>query len=352
MPATYRVLMVLVFALVGTATHLVFFSMEAAARRVDRLDNVHARGHVQVYFDLAQVYIREGRTADAITQLEKGLQLYPWHFENQLALAGLEIGAGKVREAAERLRFLIELDPDPGIVERARRLLVPLGQTAAAVRSGTRPSCRRALLGVVGFDGTDPRLVRTIAAAVAGEFGIRTRVLDLRPVPSAGRARRLSNGRVETPGRAGSVPPDELKSLGAGRLVQLDADVLIGQLHSLGRSVPGAGELTGLFGVVTDDLYANDLNFLFGTASESSRTAVMSYARFAGPGQPEELVVQRAVKQAFSSVGFLLGIRRCTTPNCARAYPHSLAEHDRKGGRLCSQCLGNLTAAYRLRGCD
>ena len=48
--------------------------------------------------------------------------------------------------------------------------------------------------------------------------------------------------------------------------------------------------------------------------------------------------------QAFDTVGALLGLPDCTGLSCARAYPHSLEEHDRKLDRLCPECLRALSA--------
>lgn len=50
--------------------------------------------------------------------------------------------------------------------------------------------------------------------------------------------------------------------------------------------------------------------------------------------------------QAFSSTGNIIGIERCTTASCARAYPHSLEEHDKKDDILCEICKQNLKIVY------
>jgi len=48
---------------------------------------------------------------------------------------------------------------------------------------------------------------------------------------------------------------------------------------------------------------------------------------------------ERTFKQALSSFGFMLGVARCSSPTCARAYPHHLGEHDAKTKKLCPVCL-------------
>ena len=46
--------------------------------------------------------------------------------------------------------------------------------------------------------------------------------------------------------------------------------------------------------------------------------------------------------QAFSTAGYLLGLPRCTTAGCARAYRDSQAEHDAKDGTICPPCRDAL----------
>jgi predicted Zn-dependent protease len=50
--------------------------------------------------------------------------------------------------------------------------------------------------------------------------------------------------------------------------------------------------------------------------------------------------------QALSSVGLVIGIPRCTSPGCARAYPESLEEQDRKDDKLCYECRENMRRLY------
>ncbi|HUG12547.1 MAG TPA: archaemetzincin [Opitutaceae bacterium] len=94
--------------------------------------------------------------------------------------------------------------------------------------------------------------------------------------------------------------------------------------------------------VTSVDLYAPDTNYLFGSAQIGGKSAIISAARFTAdfngdtPHRPR--LIERLLKQALSSYGQMLGVPRCTNPECARAYPHSLAEHDAKSPDLCAQC--------------
>jgi predicted Zn-dependent protease len=75
----------------------------------------------------------------------------------------------------------------------------------------------------------------------------------------------------------------------------------------------------------------------------------MSYHRYTAafnkepPNRPK--LLERTVKQAISSTFFILDIPRCTSPACARAYPHNLVEHDQKTDALCQDCQRALALA-------
>jgi len=98
--------------------------------------------------------------------------------------------------------------------------------------------------------------------------------------------------------------------------------------------------MKGYLGITEADLFTRDYNFLYGWGGPGH--AVMSYHRFTAafnkepPNRPK--LLERAVKQALSSTFYILDIPRCTSPACARAYPHSLAEHDQKTADLCNDC--------------
>jgi predicted Zn-dependent protease len=95
-------------------------------------------------------------------------------------------------------------------------------------------------------------------------------------------------------------------------------------------------------GVTNLDTFADQNNFLFGTAENNGTNSLISYRRFTADFNVEtpnrKRLVERALKQSLSSIGFMIGVKRCTEPTCARAYPHSLQEHDAKSTKLCNAC--------------
>jgi predicted Zn-dependent protease len=123
-----------------------------------------------------------------------------------------------------------------------------------------------------------------------------------------------------------------------GKDPQWDADQLKDTLFQ--AVAPYRRKNVAYLGITPVDMYANDYNFLFGWANTSG--GIMSYCRFTAdfnddiPNQNR--LIKRTLMQSLASVGHIYGIKRCTDPTCARAYPNSLSEHDAKKGTLCSEC--------------
>lgn len=125
------------------------------------------------------------------------------------------------------------------------------------------------------------------------------------------------------------------------------AQYLAGKLiERLRRAVPFGdnNKIKGYMGVTSKGLYCPTCNFLYGSAEWAY--GVISYDGFLAAHNNEEdnrpRLVKRLLKQALSTANFMLGIPRCNTPFCARAYPHSLQEHDAKSDDLCPVCQSRL----------
>ena len=101
---------------------------------------------------------------------------------------------------------------------------------------------------------------------------------------------------------------------------------------------------------VTDvDLYADDLNFVFGEAELGGRFATVSVSRlrpeFHGEARDEELVLRRLRKEAIHEMGHVLGLRHCGNPFCVMHFSNTLSETDLKSEGLCRSCETILKAS-------
>ena len=100
--------------------------------------------------------------------------------------------------------------------------------------------------------------------------------------------------------------------------------------------------VTGVQTCALPILFSGRSNYLFGATEDDKYFGVISAHRFRAAFNEEppkrDRLEERLLKQSLSTIGFLLGVPRCSTPECARAYPQSLAEHDQKPSTLCAQC--------------
>lgn len=101
--------------------------------------------------------------------------------------------------------------------------------------------------------------------------------------------------------------------------------------------------------LVTDaDLYAEGLDFAFGQADPSSRTAVISLARlreeFYGRRANRRRLEERAAKEALHELGHLFGLGHCSNPGCVMFSSNSLDDTDRKSADFCANCRRLLPA--------
>ena len=161
---------------------------------------------------------------------------------------------------------------------------------------------------------------------------------------------------VETVLRKSGYPQsqiDEIRSMMAKKFRetrQYDAERLFATLTRT-RAVIPRSQIVGYLGVAEVDIYARDYNFLYGWGGQGH--ALMSYHRYTAefngtpPNRPK--LLERSIKQGISSTFFILNIPRCTSPACARAYPHSLIEHDQKPCYLCEECKQALDQVVAKR---
>ncbi len=89
--------------------------------------------------------------------------------------------------------------------------------------------------------------------------------------------------------------------------------------------------------VTNCDLYAGDLNFVFGLAESPGRCAVISLFRLR-VGENEETFRRRAVKEAVHEVGHTWGLSHCQNPRCVMHFSNSLEDTDRKETSWCDGC--------------
>ena len=91
-----------------------------------------------------------------------------------------------------------------------------------------------------------------------------------------------------------------------------------------------------VLGVTGHDLYADDLNFVFGLAQLRGRAALISLARL--DHGDERRFRARVLKEAVHELGHTCGLMHCPDPGCVMHFSNSLTDTDRKGSEFCAHC--------------
>jgi archaemetzincin len=97
-----------------------------------------------------------------------------------------------------------------------------------------------------------------------------------------------------------------------------------------------------VLGVVDVDLYATDLNFVFGEADPKEGVAVISLARlrqeFYDLPPNQALFQERTLKEAIHELGHTYGLGHCPDSTCVMHFSNSLEDTDKKSWRFCNKC--------------
>ena len=98
--------------------------------------------------------------------------------------------------------------------------------------------------------------------------------------------------------------------------------------------------------IVDVDLYAQELNYVFGMADAISGVAVISLFRlrqeYYGLPPDNDLFLDRATKEAIHELGHTFGLEHCSNIKCVMHFSNSLADTDWKQSVFCSHCQPRL----------
>jgi len=348
-------------------------ALEARVNEIRTKDNVSQRKEVNDIFLLADMYASQKNSTKACELYEEALRVDSFRFDYQLKLATLLKNSDNAKRAIDKFKSVYTYAEDENTVNTARNELL------SSKVSCPSPSQKmgRFTITVMPFGHINIVLVDEILSELNQITNIRytlsKREFSLGKLDRTYGQLHLSkicaNIRNEHP--EAEIPSDNepnlqlnflIKSLQAEhyspekianfdamlhkefQVGQRDASRLLSDLKAqFGNNTDP--NVSGFLGITEADIYSGDNNFLFGWGQPGF--AVMSYCRFKADfnGEPQHRprLVKRATKQAISGTFFILNIPRCDSPMCARAYPHSLAEHDLKEVQLCDWCNEQLT---------
>lgn len=107
------------------------------------------------------------------------------------------------------------------------------------------------------------------------------------------------------------------------------------------------GELDGKVLLLTDvDLYVPVLTFVFGEAQLRGKHSIISLCRlheeFYSGETNNQLLYQRAMKEALHELGHNMGLTHCTEWDCVMHSSLSIEQVDVKGNNFCNTCIEEM----------
>jgi predicted Zn-dependent protease len=356
--------------------------LEAIINDAEKQGNVGARSHIHQYWQLADLYIINKEYRKAYNIIINGLRLDSWNYKYQKIASEIEIMNHEYDKAYNRLNFIINnLDELGNIYNDSLQQIQSINFKNIDKQPINLPGY---YVYIATYPNLNSDVIDVLSARISEEYGIEVKIinigLDESNINMRGRQLEIYNEIIEDIYLKNSkevinnflqqigLSNNEMNTLeGKRRFVyallnqnengrsqwaeiemiksQYSGNALLEQLSQRFKNYINDVYCLGVLGVTKNDIYENDYNFLFGWTQK--KLGVMSYYRFLLGNPTNEQFEKRTVMQAFSSVGFIIGIPRCTNPNCARAYPNSLEEQDRKDDELCNECKENLRQVYK-----
>jgi predicted Zn-dependent protease len=358
-------------------------------------DFVLIRRDVDVLLVLIDRLLEEGDKAGAEKYLDAALQHYPWALDYQIQYAALLDEKGKSEQAKAKAKLVLDHAESDRLINQARKLLgqdpLPALPKLAKLQ-GDGPA-----LVLVPVGPVETWLLLALEEDLGGALGIpvfsRSVEIPLPPESRSGFSRYIEETRrrllqhLDEPefesilekldldreqiekhddavlrflrtmaaSSAGGPEPEAFDAMVEdlrGRYRQWDIEKLNAAMKK--AVTPHARPQVKFLGVAAVDAFMGGSNFIFGMAENGGRWGVITYHRFTaafnGETPDRKRLEERALKQSLSSIGFMFGVKRCSDPTCARAYPHNLAEHDAKSTELCPACRQALNRALDGQG--
>lgn len=379
---------ILLFLIIFCCVHvfsqeLSISELENNIKNAELEGNVGARSVISQYWQLVDIYFSNKNYEKAYEVVIRGLQLDPWNYKYQKIAADIEIMSNDYQKANNRFNVIINnLSELAKIYEDSVKI-----QSTISVENFDEEiiSLPRYYVYIATFPDVNTYIVDAVAANISSMYGIGVKIINVGAdeyrdnmrnrqeelydmIVDDVRGKNSKDAIANFLAGIGLTEDDlqtlEGKEIFAYRLLSLtetgkqqlqliemttnqySANALLDQLRRNFANYNNEPHCLGILGITKQDIYENDFNFLFGWAKK--KWGIISYARFV-LGNPEptyEQFEKRTIIQSLSSIGFVIGIPRPTSPNCVRAYPNSLAEMDRKTMELCPECKTNLRECY------
>jgi|GEM_PF-1086268 len=289
----------------------------------EKANSVLMRRYANTFFRAGKLAFQAKAYDKAIEYYDMGLRLNPWEQDKVLALASAYEKKGDYEQSLERINNVLNNQPSFFIRLRAqqqKKMLLKRYMPIKEHYSPVKPEERRLRAVVIylvplGFDNKG--LMEDLRLAAQDALGIKFEVL---------------------PAMAGQIPGFSKKRN------QFFCDPLADYVKTKYKDYLSRQNTAGVLVVTSFDITAENLNFLFGWVDRPYNTiGIISFRRFMSDKPDDKMLFKRIYTQLLSTGGFILGVPRCSFSGCARSYPHSFAEFQKKSYKLCSECCRNLS---------
>lgn len=95
-----------------------------------------------------------------------------------------------------------------------------------------------------------------------------------------------------------------------------------------------------VLGITAVDLWAWNLNFVFGLATVNGSYALISIARLYS--KDSKLFQTRILKEAIHEIGHTRGLHHCNNRSCVMKLSNTLQDTDMKGSDYCKKCKARI----------
>lgn len=352
----------------------------------EAISNVSSRSLINQYWELADIFLQDKQNEKAYAIIIKGLKLDPWNYKYQKIAADIEISNDDYLKANSRLDFIIRNLKDLNTIYNdslSQKKNIKKNVDAIIVNVPSLSVNNKYYLYLVTYPNISDQLVDVVSNKISNEYGISVKVINMGMDESVVGIRdkqldeydriikdvtnRYSEKTIDDFLQTIGITKADLKTrVGKKQFIygilrgseegmkqweqleliesQYSANAQLIQMKKYLYEIMSDKYCLGTIGITSKDIYENDYNFLFGWAEKG--IGILSYSRFLLDNATYNQLEKRTVMQSFSTVGLVLGVSRCSNPNCARAYPNSLEEQDRKEDKLCDDCVKNTLAIY------
>ncbi len=308
---------------------------------------IHSRRNISKLYTLADIYAEENNDERAMVIYKNALTGDPTNFNKKLKFAELLAKNHEISEAKDILLNIIEFSENQETYKGAKELLNKLQITTESKKQvHSNNSYYEIVIYPVG--NPDRLILLELAKKLSEEMSMNVSVSDIDiPIVENKRSKQLIPYFLKDFIRKLNfkflVKTTDLKEVESNHF-QYDIDMQIRQMIKDIYPDNASTKNKVFLGVTNEDLYAKGINFTFG--GSLMNYGLISYKRFSSDFTKEHdnrpRLIERLLKQAMSTTNFLLGVPRCQSSYCVRAYPHSLQEHDEKSSALCEICKRNL----------